>query len=148
MNNLSKHLFKFALVGVVLLGFLSISQYIPKYYSTNNDSAIDENLTQIEETKIQDTLTDEQPEDNQIVESVSYEVQLDDSNAFELLKENAEIEYKEYDFGVFVESINGTAGDDKHFWALYVNDEQSMTGADQTTVNTGDVLEWKYEEIK
>lgn len=142
MNSLSKHLFKFALVGVVLVGFLSGSRYISKYYSTTENSVANENVSPEENIGVQEV------EDKQIVESVIYEAQADDLNAFELLKENAEIEYKEYDFGVFVESINGTAGDEKHFWALYVNDEQSITGADQTTVNKGDLLEWRYEEIK
>lgn len=136
MNNLFKHLLKFALVGIVLLGFLPGSKYLIKYYSIN------ENLTPVEKAEVQNT------PDEQAVESIFYEVQEDNQNAFELLKANEEIEYKEYEFGVFVESINGIFGDDRHFWALYINNEQSMTGADQTIVNKGDTLEWLYEEIK
>lgn len=82
------------------------------------------------------------------IESIFYEVKNDEKNAFELLKTVADIEYQKYDFGVFVESINGTKNNDKHFWSLYINDEQSQTGADQTILQKGDRVEWRYEEIK
>ncbi|PIY80221.1 MAG: hypothetical protein COY80_03955 [Candidatus Pacebacteria bacterium CG_4_10_14_0_8_um_filter_42_14] len=71
----------------------------------------------------------------------------DDTNAFDLLKESAEVTYDEYDFGVMVTSINGMAVDDDHYWALYVNDEYAMQGADQTVLATGDTMRWVYEKI-
>ncbi len=69
-------------------------------------------------------------------------------NAFELLKKNAEVEYKEYDFGVFVEGINGVKGNDEYFWSLYVNGEQSKVGATEVLLKDGDVVEWRYEKIQ
>lgn len=74
-------------------------------------------------------------------------VDQDGQNVFELLKAQRQVEYDEYDFGVFITSIDGIAGDDSHFWALYVNDALSQTGADQTQVNANDIVEFKYEEI-
>lgn len=68
--------------------------------------------------------------------------------AFELLQSQAQVEFTEYPFGVFIESINGLAGDASNFWALYVNDEYSQTGADQTVLESGDVVEFRYEAVK
>ena len=69
-------------------------------------------------------------------------------NAFELLQAAAKVEFKKYDFGVFVESINGVKPDSKHFWKLYVNGKESQVGADSAETNNGDVIEWKLEEVK
>ena len=142
MNNLSKHFSKLVLLFGVILLFIAIIKNIPKYISNNE--------TRIQEESIEIKNTQEVKVDDQAVKEISpivYQVEEDNQNAFELLKENAQVEYKEYDFGVFVESINGITGDDKHFWSLYVNNEQSMTGADQTTVNKGDTVEWRYTQV-
>lgn len=71
----------------------------------------------------------------------------DDTIAFDLLRESAEVVYDEYDFGVMVTSINGMAVDDDHYWALYVNGEYASAGADQTVLATGDTMRWVYETI-
>lgn len=67
--------------------------------------------------------------------------------ALEALEKLIDVEYDEYDFGVYVKSIGGIEGNDEYFWALYVNDEQSQTGADQTILEAGDKMEWRYEKI-
>lgn len=79
-------------------------------------------------------------------EHVSYAGQ-DGKNAFELLQTAAQVEFKQYDFGVFVESINGVKPDAQHFWKLYINGAESQVGADQLQTKNGDVVEWKLEEI-
>lgn len=71
----------------------------------------------------------------------------DGINAFDLLQQNAEINYKMYDFGLMVNDINGIASSDEYFWALYVNGAKSQKGADQTFLKIGDEMEWRYEEI-
>ena len=71
----------------------------------------------------------------------------DGKNTFELLKERTSVESKQYDFGVFIESINGVKPDDKHFWKLYVNGQASQVGADQSQTKRGDIIEWVIEEI-
>ena len=71
----------------------------------------------------------------------------DGKNAFELLQETANIEFKKYDFGVFVESIDGVKPDTKHFWKLYVNGKEAQVGADSIATKNGDTIEWKLEQI-
>jgi hypothetical protein len=66
----------------------------------------------------------------------------------ELTESEHQVEYKEYDFGVMVQSIDGLAADSDHFWALYVNDAFGEAGATQLTVNQGDRVKWVYEELK
>jgi len=69
-------------------------------------------------------------------------------SAFELLQEISQVEYKQYDFGVFVESINFVRPDDQHFWKLYINGVEAQVGADQLQTKNSDVIEWKLEQIK
>ena len=78
---------------------------------------------------------------------ISLEALTDGQTAFELLGSQATVAFKQYDFGVFIESINGLAGDEKHFWALYIDDKQSQVGADQLVLQKGDRIEFRYEEI-
>lgn len=148
MNDSSKNLPKLVLIVVALLVVLAGIKYLPDYVTSNqtvldNSNSID---TTTEPTQ-DNTQADAQQEDQQIVESVFYEAHEDGVTAFDLLQENAKVEYKEYDFGVFVESINGVPGNTEYFWALYVNDEKANAGADITILNTGDTVEWKYEKI-
>lgn len=68
--------------------------------------------------------------------------------ALELLEEKAEIETKDYgEAGMFITSINGVAGDNKHYWAFYVNDEFAQQGVSQTVLESNDVVKFIYEEI-
>jgi hypothetical protein len=48
--------------------------------------------------------------------------------------------------GFFVESINGKKNADGAYWFLYVNGTSSDTGASQTMLHAGDVVEWRYEK--
>ncbi len=99
--------------------------------------------------KVIDDVSDSMPETLEVAPTTfKFTAQKDGQTAFELLQENAEIEFKEYDFGVFVESINGIKGDEQNFWALYINGEQSKTGAKETILAQGDLVEWKYEAVE
>lgn len=73
---------------------------------------------------------------------------IDGKNAFELLQDITDVGYKQYDFGVFVESINGVKPDEKHFWKLYYNGQEAQVGASELQTKNGDVIEWKIEEIR
>ncbi len=53
---------------------------------------------------------------------------------FSLLIESEEVEYDEYDFGVFIQSINNQSSDSDNFWALYVNDEFSQEAGDKIEI--------------
>jgi hypothetical protein len=48
--------------------------------------------------------------------------------------------------GTLIESINGKANANGYYWFLYVNGESSQTGASQTALRTGDVVEWRYKK--
>lgn len=71
----------------------------------------------------------------------------DGQTAFDLLQSEAQAEYKEYDFGIFIESINGTKADDQHYWAFYVNDEYAQTAVDKTVLDQGDQVLFTYETL-
>lgn len=73
------------------------------------------------------------------------------STAFGVLKETSEkenipLETQQYDFGVFVKSIDGHKGSAEMAWIYFVNGESGQVAADQHELNPGDVVEWKYIE--
>lgn len=85
-------------------------------------------------------------------ETHTYEFESDEiKTAFDLLllaKKNDKItlETKQYDFGVFVESIDGVANSADFVWIYYVNNQSANVGADSHQLKNGDVVEWRYEE--
>ena len=68
--------------------------------------------------------------------------------ALDTLQSTKTIETKDSSFGKFVESIDGVKGDDKNFWAFYVNGAQSQVGASSYQLKPNDKVEWKYEKIQ
>ncbi len=63
-----------------------------------------------------------------------------------LLKEGL-IEGEQSAYGLYVKVVDGETADydiDASYWALYINGEYAMTGADSTPVNDGDVYNWTY----
>ena len=79
---------------------------------------------------------------------ISITAEQDEINAFELLKSLHKVTAKTYDFGVFIEEIDGVKNTEKNYWALYVNGEYAQKGADQTILQKGDTIEFRYEEIQ
>ena len=136
MINFKEQYSKLLVILAILLGLIAVNFLIDK-----SDVLIDQN---------QESTTSSQTEilEQQTTQPVSYQATADGQNAFELLQANADIAFKEYDFGVFVDSINGVAADNTHFWALYVNNEQATAGATQTILQNGDLVEWRYEELQ
>lgn len=67
---------------------------------------------------------------------------------FSLLLDAEEVEYEEYDFGVFVQSINNQTSDSDHFWALYVNGEFAQEAGDKIELEAGDEVEWRWDEVQ
>lgn len=116
------------------------------------EKSMDESETESQEYLLMDLSEEEteaeQPSDEVImVEPLIYVSPDGGETAFEALQTLIEIEYDEYDFGVYIKSIGGVAGNDEYFWALYVNGEQAQAGADQTNLEAGDKMEWRYEKI-
>lgn len=79
---------------------------------------------------------------------LSFTATANDQTALELLDNQAEIEFKDYgEAGKFITSINGLAANEKNFWAFYLNGEKAQTGASQTKLEEGDIIEFIYEKI-
>lgn len=81
-----------------------------------------------------------------------YQIEIEeDSTIFTLLKElskreSFDITFTEYDFGVFVESIDGYKnGTDNKYWQYWINDKLGEVAADKKQVKDGDKIEWKFE---
>src|SRR3990172_2073895 len=55
---------------------------------------------------------------------------------------------KQYDFGVYVDVIEGVKGEKGYYWIYYINGTPAMQAADQYKVQPNDVIEWKYEAEK
>ena len=67
---------------------------------------------------------------------------------FDLLQGSGlELEFKEYDVGVFIEAIEGVEnGTGNKYWLYYVNEEMPMVSADKQPVKPGDKVEFRFEE--
>ena len=153
MNIFKKLYSKFVGLVVILLILMAANSFVSLFNEPENVQTQELEKTveikNIENAKDREVIQEKDAIDEVTsTDPISYISELDDKNAFELLKSVAEVEYKEYDFGVFIESINGIKGDDKNFWAFYVNDEKAQAGADKTILQKGDRVEWRYEEIE
>ena len=56
------------------------------------------------------------------------------------------VDVEVYDFGALVIAINGKQNSTKKAWIYFVNGMAGDVGADQKTLESGDVVEWKYIE--
>lgn len=80
----------------------------------------------------------------------SYQVNIPNPySAFDSLKTVAEdnditMETQQYDFGIFVKSIDGHESTAEMSWIYFVNGESGQVAADQHILNAGDVVEWRY----
>jgi hypothetical protein len=71
------------------------------------------------------------------------------ANAFEALmivssKHAVPVETKQYDFGVFVEKIGGSANTKDKVWIYHVNGVSGDVAADKKILKMGDSVEWRY----
>lgn len=107
--------------------------------------ALDSNKTVTPEPR---TITEAIGEISEQVEVYSFTSENDEQNAFDLLSSQVEVSYQEYDFGIFVDSLDGLMADQEHFWAFYVNGEFATKGVKQTTLQKGDIMEFKYQLIE
>ena len=67
----------------------------------------------------------------------------------EVLLDEGLIEGEESAYGLYVKVVDGETADydiDASYWALYINGEYAMTGADSTPVNDGDEYCWAYTQ--
>lgn len=88
-----------------------------------------------------------------IVEDVSYEPCIDGEEStlalMQQLSTTSDFSFSGVEYaslGFFVETINGKKAEGGYYWFLYVNDTSSSSGASQTLVKAGDVIEWRYKK--
>lgn len=66
-------------------------------------------------------------------------------SVFAILLENHEVDYKESDMGVFINSIDGIKNQGGHFWVYSINGTPGKVAADKAIVSEGDKIEWRYK---
>lgn len=81
-------------------------------------------------------------------EQILLNIEQDSADAWQMLQNQAQVDFEQYDFGVFIKGINGLAADNKNYWAIYINDEFAQTGIDQLEVKKGDVVKLVYEKLE
>lgn len=69
------------------------------------------------------------------------------SNAFELMKQNLQVEFKDSAMGPFITGINGIKADSEHYWALHVNGAYAQKGISQYSLEKDSTIAWKLEKI-
>jgi len=83
----------------------------------------------------------------------SYAVYTENNTVYGFLMEAARIEgfdvkttyYSGFD-SLLVDAIGGkTGGEDNKYWSYYLNEEYGTIGADKQVVESGDVIEWRFE---
>lgn len=131
----------FYIIGVVfvLLAFVGIAvAEIAFVRQSNNDS-----------NRTVDDVSSEQSQGQNLITEKRLELYAKESNqtALELLQANAQVEYDEYSFGVFVTTINNLKADNSHYWAFYVNGEYAMQSVDATKLQEGDKVSFVYEVL-
>lgn len=135
-----KKLFLFSFILVTLIGF---GVLFKKYYSpTQLPPKQKQNHEQVS------VVTLKIDYGNGEVVSFNQEVE-DNTTAFSVLekatKENdIKMETQQYDFGVFVKSINSFESGADLSWIYFVNGKSGGVAADQKTLNPDDLVEWKY----
>lgn len=61
-----------------------------------------------------------------------------------LSSKGLDLKTKQYDFGVFVESISGYESSEKMSWIYFINGQSGQVAADKQPVKANDLVEWKY----
>jgi len=146
-----KKLEVFVIVSIIaVIGIIYAFTQKPVYPSnTNLETTQDQNNDSLPSTN-----TSVRPGDGDDIQSVQlvptttieYKGQ-DGKNALELLLASHQVEYKHYDFGDMVTTIDGITPDSSHFWALYVNDQFSQVGASAYITKSTDTLRWQIDAV-
>lgn len=140
------------IIGGLVVIFLILGSLFPDLNLPNLQSLLSsENYEQNVLEKAEDVGELTQEPSNSITEEsqlISLTASEDNTQAWNLLIDHHQIIYQEYDFGIFLEGIDGLKGNQENFWAIYVNGQKSETGISDIVLNEGDVIEFKYETIE
>jgi len=117
---------------------------------STQDSLVEEKAVQDEimEESTQEGSLQEGDQEQETQKEYSFIAEENGQTAFAVLEKNLELDYKDYDFGVFIEGINGLKADKDYYWAFYVNGEYAEKGSKQTVLQKDDIVTMKYEEVK
>lgn len=116
------------------------------FYFNNSNTSFELDQTKVEEKVNSVTTVVDFGDENKITYS---EKDFTNKTAYDLLKKTAEknnfeIKVKQYDFGVFVEEIDGRKNTNEKAWIYFLNSVSATTAADTYIVKPGDLIEWKY----
>ncbi|HQM15628.1 MAG TPA: DUF4430 domain-containing protein [Candidatus Woesebacteria bacterium] len=128
----------FVLLGGVYMisgGFTSLPK-LPTFVDSPQNNLVEEQAT------LEPTVS------SVIVNHYRFTANQDGQTPFSLLLAGAQVEYQQYDFGVFVKGINGQMANDNYFWAVYVDGEYATQASDKISLQSGSVVEWRWEEVK
>ena len=76
-------------------------------------------------------------------------IETDGEYVGEVLQRLGLINGEQGDYGIYIKEVNGITADydvDGTYWAFYVNDVMSMTGADMTPIVDGEVYSFRVEK--
>jgi hypothetical protein len=145
------------MAGLVSFGYVlfSVSQNVNLRQTSNqvfqalkqHTNFLNSEIESDSETK-PDSLIINQKKTNSIINSYEFTATNSSQTPFSLLNDSEEVEYDQYDFGVFVTSINGQENNNDYFWAIYINGELAQQASDQIELEVGDQVEWRWEEIQ
>lgn len=117
---------------------------------SNNESTTNQ-VNQDQQSQVAEQNSQKQPASNVTIsedkKTVSYQGE-EGKTALETLRQRTDVETKTESFGEFVTGINGLVADSaKEYWAFYVNGAYASEGAGTYIQKSGDVIEWKLEEL-
>jgi len=137
--------------GLVVIFLILASLYpdldLPTLTDLLNNQA-DEEIVQEQTQKTEESTLEIAESATEGAKLISLTATEDNTQAWDLLIDNHQLIYQEYDFGIFVEGIDGLKGDQDNFWAIYVNGEKSLSGVGEIMLNEGDIIEFRYETIE
>ena len=155
MNNLGKKVEIFVIVTVIaLIGVIYAFKQKPAPLAYNNSTPSNQQ-DDSDSAAMPNTGTSVRPgfgqnpqDDQQQVPStvITYQGETG-KNALDLLKAGHKVEATHYSYGDLVTSIDGTAPDSKHFWAMYVNEKFSQVGASDYQTKSTDTIKWEIDAI-
>lgn len=144
---LASALFILLIAGSFALNFRS------KKNSDLDNVELNENIDKGDAEVKTDTVIEENESNNANI-SYIFDGKEANANVFSELQKyaaenNIEIKYNNnYDFGVFIESINGVKnGDGGKYWQYYVGGVLGDVAADKKALKKGEGVEWRFEKV-
>ncbi|MDF1497784.1 MAG: DUF4430 domain-containing protein [Patescibacteria group bacterium] len=144
-NNSKKH--KIILLILVLLSLFIITFVLNSNTASKDDYDSIDKVEKSDEKKFSVTLRIDNGKGDEKKEYELNEISKK-TTVFDILNKNVTIKYNnDYDYGVFIESIDGiNNGDEGKYWQYYINNKLGDVAADKKTMQEGDIVEWRFEE--